>query len=68
MKKNLGNLDRLIRLLIALVIIPLYFMNVISGAIALIALALSAILMLTSVIRYCPLYKLFGISTVKAKH
>jgi hypothetical protein len=65
MKKNMGNIDRVIRVLIALVVIALYFANVISGTVALVLLVLSAVFILTSVISFCPLYTLFGINTCK---
>lgn len=63
MKKNMGNVDRIIRILAALVIIALYFTDQISGTVAIIGLALSAVFILTSFISFCPLYLLFGIST-----
>jgi hypothetical protein len=65
MKKNMGNIDRVIRVLIALVVIALYFANVISGTVALVLLVLSAVFILTSVISFCPLYTIFGINTCK---
>ncbi len=52
MKKNMGNIDRVIRVLIALVVIALYFANVISGTVALVLLVLSAVFILTSVISF----------------
>jgi len=63
MKKNMGTADRVIRILIAAVIITLYFTNIISGTVAIILLALSGIFILTSFISICPLYLPFGIST-----
>ncbi|MBK7183160.1 MAG: DUF2892 domain-containing protein [Bacteroidetes bacterium] len=65
MKKNMGNIDRVIRVLIALVVIALYFANVISGTVAIVLLALSAVFVLTSVMSFCPLYTIFGINTCK---
>ena len=65
MKKNMGNIDRSVRVLVAVVIIALYFMNQISGTVAIIGLALSAVFILTSVISFCPLYLPFGLSTRK---
>lgn len=65
MKKNMGSTDRIIRIIIALVVIGLYFGNVISGTLAIVLLVLSAIFILTSFISFCPLYAPFGISTCK---
>ena len=63
MKKNMGTADRVIRILIAVVVIALYFANVINGTIAIVLLAISGIFILTSFISFCPLYLPFGIST-----
>jgi hypothetical protein len=63
MKKNMGTVDRVIRILIAVVVISLYFANVINGTIAIVLLAISGIFVLTSFVSFCPLYLPFGIST-----
>lgn len=63
MKKNMGNLDRIIRLLVAAVVVVLYFMNVISGTLAIVLLIVAAIFVATSFISFCPLYLPFKIST-----
>jgi hypothetical protein len=67
MKKNVGSIDKVVRILIALVVIVLYFAHVISGALAVLLLIVSAILIVTSLISFCPLYWPFGISTDKKK-
>jgi hypothetical protein len=67
MKKNVGSIDKVIRILMALLVITLYFTQVISGTVAVILLIVSAILILTSVISFCPIYWPFGISTDKKK-
>jgi hypothetical protein len=63
MKKNIGTIDKVIRILIAVVVVALYFSNVITGTLAIILLALSAILVVTSLIGFCPLYWPFSLST-----
>jgi hypothetical protein len=55
--------DRVIRILVALIIVGLYFTNQITGLAAIILLILAAIFILTSFISFCPLYFPFGIST-----
>jgi hypothetical protein len=67
MKKNMGILDKVIRILIALVVIVLYFVHAISGTWAIILLILSGIFILTSLVGFCPLYLPFGINTGKKK-
>lgn len=63
MKKNMGNLDRILRILVAIVVVVLYYTGTISGTLAMILLAVAGIFILTSLISVCPLYSLFGINT-----
>jgi fatty acid desaturase len=67
MKKNMGSADRIIRVMLAALVAALYLMNVISGTIAIVLLALAAVFILTSLISVCPLYLPFGLSTFKKK-
>ena len=61
MRKNEGNLDRLIRFIIGLLVLSLWF--ALSGTTKYWAL-LGLIPLLTSVLGWCPLYSLFGINTL----
>lgn len=63
MKKNMGTTDKVIRISAAVVILVLYFTNVISGVLAAILLVVAGLLVLTSVVSFCPAYWPFGIST-----
>lgn len=63
MKANMGTLDKVMRILIAIAIGVLYFTNIISGIWAIVLLAIAGIFILTSFISFCPLYWPFGIST-----
>jgi len=65
MKKNMGTIDKVIRVLIAIVIAILFFTKIITGAVGIILLALAIIFVLTSLISFCPLYMPFGINTGK---
>jgi hypothetical protein len=67
MKKNVGSIDKVVRILIALVVIVLYFTHVISGTLAVILLIVSAILILTSFFGFCPIYWSLGMSSDKKK-
>ena len=59
----MGTVDRIIRILIAGVIIALYFTGIINGVVATLLLVLAGVFILTSFISVCPLYLPFGIST-----
>jgi len=65
MKKNMGALDRIIRTILAVVVIVLYFTKQISGTAAIILGIIALIFLLTSLIGFCPLYVPFKISTLK---
>lgn len=67
MKKNIGTIDKAVRLVVAAIILLLYFTNMISGTLALVLLVVAAILAITSLIGICPLYMLFGINTLSKK-
>jgi hypothetical protein len=67
MKVNMGKSDKAIRVIIAIVIAVLYWQGIIEGTLAYILIALAVIFVLTSLISFCPLYTLFGISTCKVK-
>lgn len=65
MNKNMGTADRIMRFVIAALIVLLYGLHLINGTLAIVLLALSAVFILTSFISYCPLYRPFGINTGK---
>jgi len=65
MKNNMGGLDRIIRTVIAAVVVILYMTNVITGTLALILGILAVIFLVTSAIGFCPLYVPFRFSTRK---
>ena len=68
MKKNLGTTDRIIRLIIAAVIAILYFFtDLIPGTPGIVLLVVAAIFVITSFIRFCGVYAIFGISTCPRK-
>lgn len=67
MKLNMNAADRIIRLIIAAIFATLYFTNTVTGTLGVILLVVAAIFTLTTITGFCPLYRLFGISTCKVK-
>ena len=65
MKANMGTSDKAVRIIAAAIVLGLYFIGIISGTLAIVLLVLAAIFVLTSFVRFCPLYLPFGISTKK---
>lgn len=67
MKTNVGIIDRVIRIVVALIFIGLYFAQIITGTLAIVLLVLAGVFLLTALIRFCPLYLPFGINTWNKK-
>jgi hypothetical protein len=67
MKKNMGNTDRIIRVIAAIVFAVLYFTGTVTGTFGIILVVLGAVFLATSFISFCPLYTLFGLSTCEKK-
>jgi len=65
MKKNMGNMDRSIRVALAVAFGILYLAGQITGTAAIIAGVVAAVFLLTSVVGFCPLYAVLGVSTMK---
>ncbi|GAB7087079.1 DUF2892 domain-containing protein [Marinifilum fragile] len=67
MKKNMGTLDRILRVIVSITLAILYFTDIITGTIGLIVFIFACVMFLTSVIGNCPPYTLLGINTCKVK-
>jgi Na+(H+)/acetate symporter ActP len=64
----MGTIDRIIRILLAIVVVILYMTGSITGVAAIILGILAFVFILTSLIGFCPLYVPLKISTIgKAK-
>lgn len=63
----MGTADRIIRVIIAAIVVILYFTGIISGTLGIVLLILAGIFVLTSFISFCPLYAPFGLSTRSTK-
>jgi len=62
--KNVGNTDKIIRIILALILFCLFF--VLQGNLRFIAL-LGFVPLVTALVGFCPIYSLLGINTNKAK-
>lgn len=65
MKSNVSNIDRIIRIVAAIVLAALFFTGTVTGTVGYILLAVAAIFLVTGAINFCPLYRVLGISTRK---
>jgi len=65
MKANMGSVDRIIRIVLAVVMGVLWYQGIVSGVLGIVLIVAAAIFALTSFISFCPLYLPFGLSTKK---
>ena len=65
MKKNMGSMDKGIRVFLAVIIAILYFTNQITGVAAIVLGIFAVVFLLTSFMSFCPLYVPFKLSTLK---
>jgi hypothetical protein len=65
MKRNMSNLDRIIRIIVAALFAYLYFGGIVTGVFGIVLVVLAAVFLFTSVVAFCPLYVLFKFSTQK---
>jgi len=67
MIKNLHSVDRLVRVLLAVIIGFLIINGTLTGTIGIILGIISIVFLVTGIISFCPLYRVLGISTAKNK-
>jgi len=67
MKANMGSADRISRIILAVVMGVLYFQGIVSGVLGIVLVVAAVVFALTSLVSFCPLYPIFGLSTKKKK-
>ncbi len=67
MTTNVGTLDRVVRIALAIVFSILYFTGTVTGTAGVVLLVLGGVFLLTALVGTCGLYSLFGISTCAMK-
>lgn len=68
MKKNMGQFDRIVRVVLALAAILLFYNKIVTGAAGVVLIVAAIVFLLTSIVGVCPLYSLLGIRTCQTKH
>jgi len=63
MKKNMGSTDKIVRFVLAAVFVYLYYAGIVAGTLGIVLLVLAGVFVLTSLVSFCPLYKIVGLST-----
>lgn len=67
MKKNVGNIDKLIRVAVSIILLVLFFTNTITGTLGIIGLIIAGVFTLTAIVGTCPVYSILGASTCTIK-
>jgi len=63
MKQNVGSTDKIIRIVAAVLFAVLYFTGTVTGTVGMVLLVLGGIFLATSLISFCPIYAILGMST-----
>ncbi len=64
----MGGLDKVIRVILALVAGLLVYFEVVDGALAYILLTITGVFVITSLVGFCPFYGVFGLNSCKTKN
>ena len=65
MPKNMGTVDRIVRIVAAIVLAALFLNGTLSGVLGIVALVVAVVFLATSLLGSCPLYVPLGMSTCK---
>ncbi|MBA4386112.1 MAG: DUF2892 domain-containing protein [Anaerolinea sp.] len=65
MKTNESGLDRVIRVIAGVALLTLYFTHVVVGGLGIAVVIIGAMLLITGVVGFCPLYGMLKIQTNK---
>lgn len=63
MNANVGTLDRVLRIIIGVVLAVLFFNGTVAGTLGVVLLVAGIVLILTALVKFCPIYRIFGAST-----
>ena len=63
MKKNLSKADRIIRLILAAILVAIFAANIISGTMGIVLVIAACIISVTSLISFCPIYWTLNLSS-----
>ena len=67
MSRNVGGMDRIIRLILGVVLLCLALLHVVAGTMAIVAYVVAAIALVTGIVGWCGAWSLLGINTCEAK-
>ncbi|WP_293172865.1 DUF2892 domain-containing protein [Oceanithermus sp.] len=59
----MGKADQIVRFLLGVLLLLAYFLGWVNGSAGVVALIVGIVFVVTAAVRFCPLYRLFGLST-----
>ncbi len=68
MVKNVGGVERAVRIVIGVALLALGLLHVVTGTLAIVAYVVGAVALITGVVRFCPAWSIFGINTCHVAH
>ena len=68
MQKNVGSIDRVIRALVGIALLAVFFLGTLQGTLGIVALVVGIVMLGTAAMGWCPPYALLGINTCGVKH
>lgn len=66
MNCNVGNADQIFRALVGIALAASWLLGWTEGGVAIVLGVIGGVLLATSAVRFCPLYRLFGASTCRS--
>jgi hypothetical protein len=66
MKVNQSKIERVLRAILGIVLLGLYFTGIVAGGWAILLVVVGALALLTGLVGFCPLYALLKIDTNKS--
>jgi len=67
MKQNMGTIDRVARVALAVGFASIWFLHFVTGIAGIVLLTLACVFLITSVVGTCPLYNIFGVNSCSHK-
>jgi hypothetical protein len=67
MKRNVGTIDKAVRLVLAAILITLNLTGTVTGTLSIVLWVVTASMLFTSIFSFCPVYTLIGVNTCPAK-
>ena len=68
MQKNVGSIDRVIRALVGIALLAVFFLGTLQGTLGIVALVVGIVMLGTAAMGWCPPYALLGINTCGVRH